>query len=250
MLRGSIINYYTYNFTSHIKNVVFPIVCIPFGKGWKVSSPLTHPNGSPPFAQVIHRLLLVPLTELSGLCTQHIVFAKCWNRECILHCLHPFWRRMEGELNPDPSQWIPPNMQVINQLLLVPLPELGGLCTQHIVLRHCHCRYCHAIVLPPLPLSPSHCHHPHLCRQHHCSCRGSHCSHCYCRHSHCHTHAACCQSKACKWVNTILRSKSTIGSLIILFPIFHHFELHILIIPISSPSAPSPLPSPSLQPLP
>jgi hypothetical protein len=66
MLRGSIINYHTYNFTSHIGNVVFPIVRIPFDEGWKISSPLTHANKSPPFTQVIHQLLLVPLTELSG----------------------------------------------------------------------------------------------------------------------------------------------------------------------------------------
>jgi hypothetical protein len=47
MLHGSIIYYCTYNFTSHIKNVVF-------------------------------------------------------------HFSHPFWQRMEGQLPPDPSQWIPP----------------------------------------------------------------------------------------------------------------------------------------------
>ncbi len=86
--------------TSKMLFFIFPI---PFGKGWKVSSPLTHPNGSPLFTQVIHQLLLVPLTEMIGLYTQHFVFAKHPNRECIPHCLQSFWQRMEGELTPDPS---------------------------------------------------------------------------------------------------------------------------------------------------
>ncbi len=77
-----------YTIITHIGNV-FPIVHVPFRKGWKVSSCLTHPDGSPPFT--IHQLLLVPFTELDGLCmhprVQHIVGVKQTEHNIPLHLM-------------------------------------------------------------------------------------------------------------------------------------------------------------------